>query len=73
MEVTIKTLAGNKYTVKLNDGDIVFHIKRKVAQLTNTDENQVKLIYSGTILKDAQPISSYNIKNGDFLVMLIKK
>ena len=74
MQLQIKTLANEKFTIECELTDTVKSVKEKIAAAPNLKDkyeaNAVKLIYSGKILEDALTLESYSINQESFLVVV---
>ena len=74
MQLQIKTLANEKFTIECELSDTVKSVKEKIAGAPNLKDkyeaNAVKLIYSGKILEDAKTLESYSINQESFLVVV---
>ncbi|KAK3836976.1 MAG: UV excision repair protein Rad23 [Linnemannia elongata] len=73
MQITIKTLKQESFKVDVEESDKVLTIKEKVEQLQGHPVASQKLIFSGKILADENPVSQYNITEKDFLVIMVTK
>ncbi|KAF9977634.1 hypothetical protein BGZ65_007316 [Modicella reniformis] len=76
MLITIKTLKQETFKVEVDESDKVLAIKEKIAQSQGHPANTQKLIFSGKfckILLDDVLISQYDIKEKDFLVIMVTK
>ncbi|KAF8939414.1 hypothetical protein BGZ47_008165 [Haplosporangium gracile] len=73
MQITIKTLKQESFKVEVEESDKVLTIKEKVEQLQGHPVSSQKLIFSGKILADENPVSKYNITEKDFLVIMVTK
>ncbi|KAG0074171.1 hypothetical protein BGZ90_010968 [Linnemannia elongata] len=73
MQITIKTLKQESFKVEVEESDKVLTIKEKVEQLQGHPVASQKLIFSGKILADENPVSQYNITEKDFLVIMVTK
>ncbi|KAG0049989.1 hypothetical protein BGZ89_004001 [Linnemannia elongata] len=73
MQITIKTLKQESFKVEVEESDKILTIKEKVEQLQGHPVACQKLIFSGKILADENPVSQYNITEKDFLVIMVSK
>ncbi|KJE91625.1 ubiquitin family protein [Capsaspora owczarzaki ATCC 30864] len=64
--VTIKASTGSKITVTVDDPatHTILKVKQEVAPQVSLEPSQIRLIYSGRILKDEDTVASYGIKDG---------
>ena len=74
MQLQIKTLSNEKFTIECELTDSVKSIKEKIEAATHLKDkyeaNAVKLIFSGKILEDAKTLESYSINQDSFLVVV---
>lgn len=73
MQLQIKTLSNEKFTIECDLTDSVRSIKEKIASKDLKDKYEadaVKLIFSGKILEDSKTLESYSIKEDSFLVVV---
>ncbi|UJR13903.1 hypothetical protein I4U23_000909 [Adineta vaga] len=73
MQLQIKTLSNEKFTIECELSDTVKTIKEKIAAKDLKDKYEadaVKLIFSGKILEDAKTLESYAITPESFLVVV---
>merc|ERR1719197_848560 len=74
MKITIKTLQNKRHSLEVADGDSVADIKKRIeSELKLGDADSQKLIHHGKILKDEQSAKDAGFKEGDFVVVMIKK
>ncbi|KAL5523818.1 hypothetical protein ACEPAG_7991 [Sanghuangporus baumii] len=75
MELTIKTLQGKVFKLEVDEELTVQDVKQKICdeQSEHHRPELQKLIYSGKILQDTEPIKNYNIKKTDFIVLMVSK
>ncbi|CAF3674487.1 unnamed protein product, partial [Rotaria sp. Silwood1] len=73
MQLQIKTLSNEKFTIECELSDTVRTIKEKIASKDLKDKYEadaVKLIFSGKILEDSKTLESYSINQDSFLVVV---
>jgi UV excision repair protein RAD23 len=73
MQLQIKTLSNEKFTIECELTDTVRTIKEKIAAKDLKDKYEadaVKLIFSGKILEDSKTLESYSIAQDSFLVVV---
>jgi len=63
MKLSIKSFNDTKFDVEVDEGATVLQLKEAIAASTGTAVEQQRLIFSGRVLKDADLLSSYNIKD----------
>jgi len=74
MQLTVKTLKGEKFVVNAEPTNTVAEVKTIIeATKAELPAGNMKLIHSGKVLKDADSIESCNIKPNAFLVVMIAK
>jgi len=66
MPITInfKTSTGTNFSVETDENILVGDFKQKLVEQSKIPVEQQRLIYSGHVLKDAQSLSSYSLKDG---------
>lgn len=74
MQILIKIVQGNGFTVDV-DGDMtVLELKKKIQEATQHSIEQQTLVLVGKTLLDEKPLSFYpNIKDGTKINLVIKK
>eukprot|EP00814_Leptocylindrus_danicus_P007181 CAMPEP_0116020784 /NCGR_PEP_ID=MMETSP0321-20121206/10003_1 /TAXON_ID=163516 /ORGANISM="Leptocylindrus danicus var. danicus, Strain B650" /LENGTH=449 /DNA_ID=CAMNT_0003491541 /DNA_START=48 /DNA_END=1397 /DNA_ORIENTATION=+ len=74
MNLTVKTLKGEKFVVEAEASNTIAEVKA-IIETARTDMKAagMKLIHSGKILKDADTVEACNIKPTDFLVVMLTK
>lgn len=74
MKISAKPLKGETFEVDIEPDDKVEELKKRIAQAKSEFPVELqKLIYSGKILADGQAIKEYNIKPGEFVVVMVTK
>jgi len=73
MQLTLKPLKGDNFTVEVDPEDTVEDVKKKVAALKDIPADSQKLIYSGKILADTQIVKDLDIKPESFIVCMVTK
>lgn len=74
MQLTVKTLKGEKFVVNAEPTNTVAEVKTIIeAAKAELPAGNMKLIHSGKVLKDTDSIESCNIKPNAFLVVMIAK
>nr|CCA21947.1 UV excision repair protein RAD23 putative [Albugo laibachii Nc14] len=73
MKLTVKTLQGNAFSIEAEPTDTVAVVKTKIQETQEFPAIQQKLIHAGKILKDDTALSEYNIKENDFIVVMVSK
>jgi UV excision repair protein RAD23 len=74
MDITVKTLKGEKFTVQVEPTHTIAEVKTIIeAAKAELPAMNMKLIHSGTVLKDTDTIEACDIKPNAFLVVMITK
>ncbi|CAH0480812.1 unnamed protein product [Peronospora belbahrii] len=73
MKLTIKTLQGVAFSLDTELTDTVLAVKEKIEKLQQFPISQQKLIHAGKVLKDDSTLAEYNVKENDFLVVMVTK
>lgn len=74
MELTVKTLKGEKFSVTAEESNTIEEVKGLIEQIrSDLPAANMKLIYTGKVLKDAQTLAECELKPNAFLVVMITK
>ncbi|KAI6119888.1 hypothetical protein EDD16DRAFT_1579367 [Pisolithus croceorrhizus] len=73
MRVTIKTLQQKVFHIDAEETETIGNLKEKIRDAHGHDVNSQKIIYSGKVLTDDKTIASCEIKEKDFLVLMVSK
>ncbi|KAG6611664.1 UV excision repair protein RAD23 [Phytophthora cinnamomi] len=73
MKLTVKTLQGVAFSLDAELTDAVSAVKQKIEGLQSFPAAQQKLIHAGKVLKDDSTLAEYNVKENDFLVVMVTK
>ncbi|KAH8982674.1 hypothetical protein EDB92DRAFT_1627849 [Lactarius akahatsu] len=73
MKITVKTLQQKVFYVEADPDDTVLVLKEKILSQQGHAVDTQKIIYSGKVLSDDKTIGSCNIKEKDFLVLMVAK
>jgi len=74
MKISIKTLKRELFQVDTEGCNLVSDLKAKIEELrADLPADRQKLIHSGKVLKDEQPVSELGIAETDFIVCMILK
>jgi len=74
MKLKVKTLKGVTFEVESEPDDTVASLKANVeAAMPEFPAALQKLIHSGKILEDSSCVKEYNIKEGEFIVVMVSK
>ena len=68
----VRTAGDKAHSITIADSVTVLDLKKKLAteEFENVAPERMRLIYSGRVLKDADPLSKYNIKEGNIVHMV---
>lgn len=73
MQITVKTLQQKVFSIEAELTDTVGDLKQKISESHGHGVDSQKLIYSGKILPDTKTVEDLNIKEKDFLVLMVSK
>ncbi|KAI0730343.1 UV excision repair protein Rad23 [Fomitopsis betulina] len=73
MKITVKTLQQKVFQIDAEGSDTVEDLKKKIEQNQGHAVESQKLIYSGKILPDTKTVEACEIKEKDFLVLMVSK
>jgi len=73
MKITVKTLQQKVFQIDAEGTDTVVDLKKKIEQSQGHGVETQKLIYSGKILPDSKTVEACEIKEKDFLVLMVSK
>ncbi|CAD6887637.1 unnamed protein product [Tilletia laevis] len=73
VRITIKPLSGGTFQLDAENTDSIAALKQKITELKGHPTAQQKIIFSGKILTDDKTIQECNIKEKDFLVVMVSK
>ncbi|KAF8499636.1 hypothetical protein F5888DRAFT_1684189 [Russula emetica] len=73
MKITIKTLQQKVFHVEADSADTISNLKEKINADQGHPVESQKIIYSGKVLSDDKTIQSCEIKEKDFLVLMVSK
>lgn len=71
MQLQLKTIKGEVFTVEAQEGDNVARLKEIAGEAKSVAVD--KLIHQGKILEDSKPLSEYGIKEGSLIIAMFKK
>ena len=71
MLITIKTLSGRKLSLDFDNTQKILEIKEALTEKEGIPVQQIRLIYSGKILKDEISIEESKIAPGSTLMMMM--
>ncbi|KAG0074360.1 hypothetical protein BGZ93_000335 [Podila epicladia] len=64
ISINVKASNDKKFVIVINTSETVFDFKTKIALNCDTPADRMRLIYSGRVLKDPEPLSTYKIAEG---------
>ena len=73
MKILIKSLAGGNFHLDAELSDTIGNIKSKIQKEQGHAPELQKIIFSGKILTDDKTVADCNIKEKDFLVVMVSK
>ena len=73
MKLLVKSLTGGSFHVDVEASDTVATVKQNIQASQGHLAEYQKLIYSGKILSDEKTMGEYEIKEKDFLVVMVSK
>ncbi|KAG9316587.1 ubiquitin-related domain-containing protein [Chiua virens] len=73
MKITIKTLQQKVFQIDADAEDTVATLKGKISEAHGHPVESQKLIYSGRVLLDSKTVAECDIKEKDFLVLMVAK
>lgn len=74
MQLTVKTLKGGKFVINAEPSNTILEVKGLIERAkTELPAANMKLIHSGKVLKDPSTIEECNIKENDFVVVMVTK
>ena len=74
MKLIIKNLKQLEYNVEIeSDQKTVKDLKNEIEKAHGFDSNLMKLLHNGVVLSDANTLASYNIKEGNVVIMMNSK
>lgn len=73
VSITIKTLQQKQFKIDAQATETIAQLKEKIQELHGHPTANQKLIYSGKILSDDKVVGECNIKEKDFLVLMVSK
>ncbi|XP_038700064.1 ubiquitin-like domain-containing protein CIP73 isoform X1 [Tripterygium wilfordii] len=73
IEIKIKTLDSQTYTLRVDKQMTVPALKERIASVTGVLSEQQRLIFHGRVLKDDQLLSAYHVEDGHTLHMVVRQ
>ena len=72
MNISIKMLSENTFTLDVQPSDSILQIKQKISLKENIHPARQKLLFEGKELLDNKTISDYNIKKDSTLQLILR-
>ena len=72
MQITIKTLDGQKKPFNFEPEDTVLKVKEMLAEKTGIYKEMIRLIFHGTPLADEMSLAQAKVKAGDVIHMIMQ-
>ena len=73
MKLLVKSLTGGSFHIDVEASDTVATVKQNIQASKGHQAEHQKLIYAGKILSDEKTVGEYEIKEKDFLVVMVSK
>lgn len=76
MKIIIKTLTGKQFPIEIEDTETVATLKQRIEEFKKTEGESFpaadqKLVILGKIMDDDKTLQAYNVKEGNFIVVMI--
>lgn len=72
MKIFIKTLTGKTTTLDVESDETVEQIKGKISNIKRIPVDQLRLLFGGNHLKDAQSLSDYDIQKESTIYLVLR-
>ncbi|KAJ4763312.1 Ubiquitin-like superfamily protein [Rhynchospora pubera] len=73
IEIKIKTLDSQTYTLRVNKCVPVPQLKEQIADVTGIESRQQRLICRGQVLRDSELLSHYHVEDGHTLHLVVRQ
>uniref|UniRef100_A0ACD5V685 Uncharacterized protein n=2 Tax=Avena sativa TaxID=4498 RepID=A0ACD5V685_AVESA len=76
MNLTVKTLKGTRFEIRVQRNDTIMAVKKKIEEVQGKDSypwGQQMLIHRGKVLKDESTLDENQISEEEFLVVMLSK
>ncbi|GHJ86070.1 hypothetical protein NliqN6_2472 [Naganishia liquefaciens] len=73
VKLTIKTVQNKMFHVEADEAETIADLKAKIKDTQGFAVESQKIIYAGKILPDTSSVGQHNIKEKDFLVVMVTK
>ncbi|URE17821.1 DNA repair protein [Musa troglodytarum] len=76
MKLTVKTLKGTHFEIRVQPNDTIMAVKKNIEQIQGKDSypwGQQLLIHNGKVLKDETTLEENKVKEDGFLVVMLSK
>lgn len=71
VSVTFKNFKKEKYPLDLESSQSIVAVKEALSEKLSCDPSQIKLIFSGKVLKDGDSVESCNFKDGNEVIFMV--
>jgi ubiquitin C len=71
-QIFIKTLQGKNITIEVNDGDTIDSVKKKITDIEGIPVEQMRLVFNGKQLEDANTIQDYGIESDSTVHLVLR-
>lgn len=68
--LNVRASKDNIYPITISPTDTVLHLKERVALVSNTALDRIRLVFSGRVLKNVHSIESCNLNHGNVVHMV---
>ena len=74
MKISIKSLQGKITEIMVEETETLADLKKKIFTQMNVEQSCQKLIHYGRIMtEEGKKLSEYNVKENDFIVLMVNK
>ena len=74
MKLILKSLKQVTYNIEVpSEKTTILELKKEIEKVHEFDSTQIKLLFTGAVLKDEKTLEDYKIKEGDFIIMVTAK
>eukprot|EP00331_Platyophrya_macrostoma_P010932 CAMPEP_0176429456 /NCGR_PEP_ID=MMETSP0127-20121128/13721_1 /TAXON_ID=938130 /ORGANISM="Platyophrya macrostoma, Strain WH" /LENGTH=76 /DNA_ID=CAMNT_0017811263 /DNA_START=39 /DNA_END=269 /DNA_ORIENTATION=+ len=72
MEINIKGLEGDTWTIEVGSADLIEEVKLKVQEVSGKTPDEQRLIFAGRQMEDGKKLSDYNVSSGSTIHMVTR-